>query len=276
MLLVVSGCMREPTAWVVEHESTTEGFNVPECVLVGDGVVYVSNIESLPDEYWVDDGKGYISRLHADGGIDVKRWIESKPESVIHSPKGMCLLGGYLYFTDNTRLLRCTLDGGKPEWVADGFGNANDLATDGENIWLSDTLSGKVFCIAPDGTRREIPAPESVNGITFHEGKLFAVSWDLHEIYELDPAGHQEPRAFGLADHFTNLDGIELLDDGTFIVSDFMGNKVCSVGADRTTVRTLVEIDSPADIGISRAAGRLYIPQFMQGKVSVYRIGTFE
>lgn len=272
--LVVTGCTREPRQWFAEHVSTTEGFNVPECVLVGDGVAYVSNIESLPDEYWVDDGKGYISVLNLKGGVEIKQWIESKPGAIVHSPKGMCLLGEHLYFTDNTRLMRCSLEGGDPEVVADGFGKANDLTTDGGNVWVSDTLHGKIFCMASDGTQREILAPESVNGITFHDGKMFGVSWGLHEVYELDPAGQKEPQAFGLADHFTNLDGIEVLDDGTIIVSDFMGNKVCTVSPDRSTVRTLVEVDSPADMGLNRYDGLLYIPHFMEDKVSIYRIGV--
>jgi len=270
--LVAAGCVRQPMQWEVEPVSTTEGFNVPECVLVGDGVVYVSNIESLPGEYWTDDSKGFVSVLNSDGSIKTLRWIESQPAAILHGPKGMCLLGEHLYFTDNTRLMRYTLDAGKPEVVADHFGKANDLVAKGGNIWVSDTLHGKVFAISPAGERREIPAPEGVNGLTFHAGKMFAVSWTLHEIYELDPSGENEPQAFGLADHFTNLDGIEALADGTLIVSDFKGNKVCTVSPDRTTVRTLVEIASPADIDLNRAEDLLYIPHFTENKVSIYRL----
>ncbi len=270
--LLVGGCVRQPPQWMAEHVSTTEGFSVPECVLVGDGVVYVSNIESLPGEYWVDDSKGYVSLLGLDGGIEILRWVESQPSALMHGPKGMCLLGEHLYFTDNTRLMRCTLDGGKPEVVAEGFGKANDLVANGGYVWVSDTLHGKVFAVSPDGSQREIQAPEGINGITFFNGKMFAVSWSLHEIYELDPSGKNEPQAFGLANHFTNLDGIEALDDGTLIVSDFAGNKVCTVSPDLSTVRTLVEITSPADIGLNRAEGLLYIPHFMENKLSIYRL----
>jgi hypothetical protein len=101
---------------------------------------------------------------------------------------------------------------------------------------------------------------------------MFGVSWALHEIYELDPTGKSQPQAFGLADHFTNLDGIEVLADGTFIVSDFKGNKVCTVSPDRSSVRTLVEVTSPADIGLNHEEGLLYIPHFMENKLSIYRI----
>ena len=101
---------------------------------------------------------------------------------------------------------------------------------------------------------------------------MFGVSWDLHEIDELDPSGGKAPVAFGLAEHFTNLDGIEVVEDGTFIVSDFMGNKVCAISPDRASVTTLAELDTPADIGLNRTDGLLYVPQLTQDKVAVYRI----
>jgi hypothetical protein len=129
-----------------------------------------------------------------------------------------------------------------------------------------------VYCISPDGEQREIPAPKGVNGLTFDGKRLYAVSWDLHEVYELDPTGGAQPVAFGLAEHFTNLDGIEVLCDGTFVVSDFKGNKVSAISPDRTVVKTLIELDSPADIGLNRQKHLLYVPHFLERKVSVYHL----
>ena len=78
------------------------------------------------------------------------------------------------------------------------------------------------------------------------------------------------PEPFGFAEHFTNLDGIEVLDDGTFLVSDFKGNAIWLISADRQSVRRLIELDSPADIGLDRKRMRLYVPQFMKDRVAVY------
>lgn len=264
--------------WSAEHVATIPGFHVPECALVAsDGKkIYVSNIECEPDAYWADDGKGYIAVLGSDNRVETLRWIDSRTDARLDGPKGMCLLGDRLYFTDNTRLLSCPVAGGKPEVTASGFRKANDLCTEGKNVWLSDFEAGKVFCITPEGEQREIRAPEGVNGITFHGEKFYGVSWTLHEIYELDPSGKKDPVSFGLAMHFTNLDGIEVLDDGTFLVSDFMGNKVCTISPDRSSVTTLVELHSPADIGMNRKAGLLYVPRFMKDDLFVYRIRRSE
>jgi hypothetical protein len=115
-------------------------------------------------------------------------------------------------------------------------------------------------------------APAGINGLTFFGNKMFGVSWKLHEVYELDPSGKKAPVAFGLADHFTNLDSIEVLDDGTFVVSDFMGDAVYTISPDRSRVDKLIAVPSPADIGLNRKDGLLYVPQFMKDRLSVYRL----
>ncbi|MBA4147771.1 MAG: hypothetical protein H0X66_06615 [Verrucomicrobia bacterium] len=266
--------------WTATRMSTTTNFDVPECLLFDSARkgVFVSNISAKEDEYWSDNGKGFISLIDPDGTMKNLRWLDGNVENPLHSPKGMCVVKNWLYFTDNTRLLRCKIGknsevASAPEVVAlPGTKKLNDLATDGKSVLVSDTELGKVFRIDPSGKVLEIPSPENVNGVTFHRGKIFAVSWGLHEVYELDPAGKNPPKPFGLASHFKNLDGIEVLDDGTFLVSDFMGNKVSTISPDRKTVRTLIEIESPADIGLDRKRGILYVPQFMKNQIVLFRL----
>ena len=88
----------------------------------------------------------------------------------------------------------------------------------------------------------------------------------------LDPSGDAPPKPFGLADHFTGIDGIEVLDDGSFLVTDVWGSKLFWVGADRKTVRLLAEHESPADLAIDRTRGLVFVPLFWEGKVVVYRL----
>ena len=253
------------------------GFQVPECVLpeVGSGALYVSNIEAGAGEYWSDDGCGFVTRFAPDRSR-TDRWLNSAPGAVLNAPKGMCLLKGRLFIADNHRLLSCdAATGGGLTVVADGFGNANDLATDGSSVWLSDSAEegGAVWCIAPDGSaRRQVPAPARPNGLAFHGGRLFTVAWDLHEVYELDPAGARPPQPFGQARHFTNLDGIEVLDDGTFIVSDFGGNRLCAISPDRRKVTVVARVTSPADLGLDRSRGLLYVPLFLVDEVVVFSL----
>jgi hypothetical protein len=132
-------------------------------------------------------------------------------------------------------------------------------------------LDGVVYRMDGQGVTR-IKAPAGVNGITFFKGKMFAVSWTQHDVYELDPTGKGDPVPFGLAVHFRTLDGIEVLDDGTFIVSDLTGDRVATISPDRKTVRTLIDLKTPADIGLDVARRLLYVPQFEENCVAVYRL----
>jgi len=51
-----------------------------------------------------------------------------------------------------------------------------------------------------------------------------------------------------------------------------MGDKVCVVSADRKTVKTLIELTTPADVGLNRDKRLLYIPQLTVNKVAVYNL----
>jgi hypothetical protein len=277
--LAVLGCGKKETpagSVSLELVKEIEGFSVPECFIAdkATGDIYVSNIVTDDEGYWVDDNNGFISRLDGEGNIKELKWLASTDAMAIHAPKGMTILGGYLYFADNAELKRVLLsDKSKVEVIELGeTENLNDLANDGVSVWVTDTAKGKAFKVETDGSFKEIPGPEKINGITCWKGKIFAVSWDLHEVYELDPAGVKEPVAFGLAENFVNLDCIEVLEDGTFIVSDFIGNKIAAISSDRKTVTPLAEAESAADFYIDREKGLLYQPMVLTSKAGVYKI----
>lgn len=266
-----------PIPWRLEPMNSVKGCKVPECVVVDaeNALAYISNIEAIPDEYWSDDGRGFISLMTADGKMLKRRWLNSTPDAVIHGPKGMCILRDVLYFADNSRLLSRPLQpGGQVEQLpVPDAERINDLATDGTHIFASDTTRGVIYKVDPVSKAvTMLKSPPSVNGITFHKGAFFAVSWDQHDIFELDPTGEADPVPFGLGAHFTHLDGIEVLDDGTFIVSDFDGNSIWAVGADRKAIAPLADVETPADIGLDRKRLLLYVPLFMKDEVAIFRL----
>ncbi len=268
---------RAPGKWSVSPGQAVEGLDAPECVAVdaASGAAFVSNIETSDQGYWVDDGKGFVSRLTPEGRMAALRWADSTKDLPLNAPKGMCVLNGSLYAADNTRVVRLPIAPAAPAArviAVPGAERLNDMATSRGAVWVSDTAAGKVYRIDSQGKVNTIRAPAGVNGITFAKGSMFAVSWDLHDVYELDPTGLRDPKPFGLASHFKNLDGIEVLDDGTLVVSDFTGGKVCAIDPDRKTVRTLLGAETPADIGLDRQRGILYVPMLTKNRVGVYRL----
>jgi DNA-binding beta-propeller fold protein YncE len=259
----------------LRHLFSIEGFSTPESVVIdpATGLGYVSNMATPPETYWEDTGKGFISRLRPDGTLDELRWVESTEAFVIHQPKGMAIHEGTLYVADNSRVLVLSLRDPRPPMALEvsGAQQLNDMATDGKHVYVSDTGTGRILRLDLDGQGRHelIGQIEGINGITLRDGILFAASWTLHEIFEVSLTGAHAPKAFGLDHQFTNLDGIERMPDGSFIVSDFTGNKVAAVSADRQRVKTLYELTTPADIGIDWKRGRLYVPQLQSDRVVV-------
>jgi DNA-binding beta-propeller fold protein YncE len=259
----------------LRHLFSIEGFATPESVVIdpATGLGYVSNMATPPETYWADTGKGFISRLRPDGTLDELRWVESTEAFLIHQPKGMAIHEGMLYVADNSRVLVLSLSDPRPPTALEvsGAQQLNDMATDGKHVYVSDTGTGNILRLDLDGQGRHelIGQIEGINGITLRDGILFAASWTLHEIFEVSLTGAHVPKAFGLDQQFTNLDGIERMPDGSFIVSDFTGNKVAAVSADRQRVKTLYELTTPADIGIDWKRGRLYVPQLESDRVVV-------
>ena len=97
--------------WKAEKIADIDGLDGPECMLPDPerDVVYVSNIETSTGEYWADDGSGFVSVMTPKGKIKERRWTDTSQETVLNAPKGMCILKGYLYFSDNGHLRRCKI-----------------------------------------------------------------------------------------------------------------------------------------------------------------------
>ena len=294
MMLALSGCAGRSSAppgarpnsppsgagakegWSLKEVSVLEGLRTPECVVVdpATGCPYLSNIDTDKEGFWEDDGTGFISKLKPGGAMDELKWRESKPEQKLNAPKGMCILDGVLYVTDNSRMVAFPLSKEAENKAIQNLHSGkklNDLAGDGKAVWVSDTAEGKIHRCAAEGIR-EIKSPKGINGLAFHKERMFGVSWDLHEVYELDPAGKEEPKPFGLAAEFKNLDGIEALEDGSLLVTDFPGNKVVLISPDRKTTRVLATPESPADLGIDRERGLVFVPLFMKNRMIVYKL----
>lgn len=258
--------------WSAEKLLVVDGFQTPECVLVDarTAAAYVSNVALSAEGPWADDGNGFISLLKPTGKLETLKWRQSSSRAPLHSPKGLCLLKGTLYAADNSRVACFAENGGFEQIAPPGAKMLNDLATDGADVYASDTATGKIWRLGDPST--EIAVVPSANGLTFFQGKMLAVSWEQHELYEVDPEGHAGAKPLGLAGHFKNLDGIEVLDDGTILVSDYTANKILTISPDRKSVRTLIEVQTPADFGLSRRANLLYVPSFAGNQVIVYKL----
>lgn len=89
------------------------GFSNPYGVVVDGktGMIYVSNVNG---DLEGKDDNGFISRLKNDGTVDQLRFIDgASNDIVLHAPKGMAIMGNFLYVCDIDALHAFDLTTGK-------------------------------------------------------------------------------------------------------------------------------------------------------------------
>ena len=282
MAFALTGCThhRPMKTWRLEPVCSIPGFKTPECAEVNpdNGMVYVANIFAVTrDTIGALDGNGFISTLEPGGKLKAYQAIKGTAELPVHGASGMCFFNGYLYFNDRNNLKRCPLDDPTAIEVVpipgtmSGF---NDAGCDDNYVYVSSEEKA-IYRVDAQGKGGKFVDLEGVNGIKSWKGKLFAVTTNKEksDLYELDPTGKTPPKAFGLAPAFAGIDGIEILDDGTFLITDCHGHRVYTIAPDRKTVTLIAEgLEYPADLGVDRKRGFVYIPQFFRDTVEVYRL----
>ena len=282
-LLLVSGCLSTPNShecqWRAQKLRVIGGLEAPECALVNPatGKIYASNMTPADDaegdaRYWGDDGTGSISLL-TDRALEKLHWAKSNATATLHSPKGLCIVGGQLWIADNHQVVVVDIATGKPVKALDipGAKFLNDMVSDGKYAYAADTATSRISRVGP-GPIVHYKGPASANGLGFRDGKLYCSSWAEHEIYEIDLSGKGEAKPVGLAKEFAGLDGIEALPDGSFLVSDQPKNRIVWVSADFKKTETIAEVNQPADFGIDIKRQRLYVPCFVDSTVTVFSL----
>jgi len=265
--------------WSLEPLRSIKGFQIPECAEVNpaDGTVYVSNIFGVTRDTFKElDSNGYISTLEVGGTLKERKAIEGTEDVPIHGAFGSCFMKGYIYFNDLNGLKRCRLDDLSAVEVVPVPGadhGFNDATCDGTYVYISG--NNAIFRIDAQGKGGKLVDLKGVNGLKSWNGKLFAATSDgeRSDLYEVDLTSKSPPKPFGLAPKFVGLDGVEILCDGTFLITDCRGHKVYTISPDRKTATVVVKgLEYPADLGVDHERHLVYIPQFFQGTVEVYHL----
>jgi len=256
-----------------------------------------------------ETNRAYILRLKPGGRMDVARWRASTADVPLGLPQGMCIVAGNLYVATPDHVVVYPLTGDKPGRVVmvPGTKYLRGMATDGTSAYVVDSEAWRVYRVVDEGPAAdakspaaeskspaadaksptaeakpapaaksvqpvEIKAPPDVIGIAFAGKQLFAVSGQLHEIYELDTSGKDEPTPLGLDKEFNGPVAIQTVDDGSLIVADAGGHQLVLVTPDHKKVRVLATVTSPGMIALDAKRGFLYVPLHVSDRVNVYRL----
>lgn len=260
------------------------GFSTPESVLhdTEADVYLVSNINGAPLD---EDGNGFISRLSPEGEVLELKWIDGEVEGVtLSAPKGMAIQDGTLWVTDIdcVRMFDAASGAATGEVCVEGASFLNDLAPHPEGgVILTDM--GRDASFQPAGTdavyhlRDGELAPiyqgddlGGPNGVAVSDGGVSVVTFFGGEIFQLDERG---TRTDVMAVEGAQFDGVEVLSDGSLLVSDWGASCVHRVTPAGEATCVVAEVEGPADIGVDVQRNRVLIPLFMANEVWIRPIG---
>ena len=239
-------------------------------------VYYISNING---GMLAVDGNGFISRVDPKTMRVELEWIRG-----LDGPKGMAVLGDTLYVSDILAVRKFDRRTGAPrgEVPLPGASFINDIATDGRDVYVSDTgiAMGPGLQFLDTGTdaiwkisggrAQKIAAGNHLrgpNGLDFAGGRLRVVTFGSNELYELDGDGRREVQKFP----GEQLDGLVHLADGSPVVTSWEADQIFAAGEDGVRA-VLASIPSPADIGYDAQRSLLLVPRPMNNQVTIHRL----
>jgi len=242
------------------------GFSTPESVLHDPetDVYLVANINGDPS---ARDGNGFISRVSPEGEVIALKWIDGEVEGVtLDAPKGMALTGERLFVADITvvRVFDRGSGDSLDEIPVEGATFLNDVAAaeDG-TVYVTDSGTGVIHRIRPDGTLEQAGQTKNPNGIHVR-GETILVTGGSNQIFRLGDEGALTPE---YETPTGGLDGLILLDDGSVLVSSWDGMAVYQFDADGQVSTLFSGIKSPADIGFDSQRRLVLIPHFEDDQV---------
>ena len=237
-------------------------------------VYYISNIAG---GMLTVDGNGFISRFDPKTGRVELEWIRG-----LDGPKGMALVGDTLYVSDILAVRKFDRRTGAPLGAIKlpGASFINDIATDGRNVYVSDTGiamgpgvqfletgTDAIWKITGDRAEKIAAGRElhNPNGLDFIDGELRVVTFGSNELYELDGDQPRTIRKFP----GEQLDGLVHLADGSPVVTSWEADQIFHVENDDVRA-VLASIPSPADIGYDMKRRLLLVPRPMNNQVTIH------
>jgi len=255
-------------------------FRNPESVLhdPARGILYVSNVDG---DVTAKDGRGFISQLGVDGKLMALEWV-----SGLNAPKGMALANDRLYVADIDELVEIDPASGAvvKRYAAPEAKFLNDVAADATgNVYVSDMLTNKIHLLNEGVLLDWMAGPEleNPNGLTVKGEKLYVGTWGvMKDGFATEVPGRIKVVSladlsvadFGSATPVGNMDGVEVLEAGTVLATDWVAGGLLAVSPDGE-VQHLLDLDQgSADLAYIPDSNTVIIPMMSSGFVAAYRL----
>ena len=244
--------------------TTTDGLKTPESVLydVKSNVIYVANINGNASD---KDGNGFISLLDLDGKMNKLEWVTG-----LNAPKGQAIYNGNLYVADIDELVVINIKEAKivQRHKIENAIFLNDVASSEDGtIFISDTRDNKIYALVNGKVSLwlEDKSIISPNGLWAEKGKLYI---GTGQILQTDIKS-KEIKV--LVSDCGGIDGLEKLENGEFIYSNWQGRIFVTKGTESIKLLDTVDKQNTADIDFVPGKNLVLVPTFLANSVDAYQ-----
>jgi sugar lactone lactonase YvrE len=257
-----------------------KGLAQPESVVQdpATGSIYVTNIAGAIMQ---KDGNGFIARLRPDGTIIEREWVKG-----LNAPTGMALHDRTLFVADVDELIEINVASGEitKRHEAKGAVFLNDVAV-GEDgtVYASDTPMNTIWRFK-DGTLEPWLANDALNGpngLLPQGDKLIVASFgklpgegqkqELGGLLVVD-LEDQSVSKLGSGEPIGNLDGLQLLQPGVYLVTDWAAGVLYRVDAKGKADRLIKLSKGSADLNYLPDKNTVLIPIMLNNSLVAYAL----
>jgi sugar lactone lactonase YvrE len=257
-----------------------KGLAQPESVVQdpATGSIYVTNIAGAIMQ---KDGNGFIARLRPDGTIIEREWVKG-----LNAPTGMALRDRTLYVADVDELIEINVASGEigKRYEAKGAIFLNDVAV-GEDgtVYASDTPMNTIWRLK-DGALEPFLANDALNGpngLLPQGDKLIVASFgklpgegQKQELGGLLAVNleDQSVSKLGDGDPIGNLAGLQLLQPGFYLVTDWDAGVLYRVDAKGKADRLIKLSKGSADLIYLPDKKTVLIPIMLNNSLVAYAL----
>jgi sugar lactone lactonase YvrE len=258
----------------------TKGMAQPESVVEdpATGAIYVSNINGAVMQ---KDGNGFISKLSPQGKMLERQWVKG-----LNAPTGLAIHDRTLYAADVDQLIEINAASGEilKRYDAKGAVFLNDVAVDDAGaVYVSDTPMNTIWRLK-DGSFEPWLANDALNGPNglFVQGdKLIVASLgkvqsqgQKKELGGLLSVSIEDQKVskIGKGDLIGNLDGLQALQPGVYLITDWAQGAVFRVDA-KGKVDQLIDLNQgSADLTYLPGKKMLLIPMMLDNSLVTYAL----
>jgi sugar lactone lactonase YvrE len=224
-----------------------KGLEQPESVVQdpATGAIYVSNIAGAIMQ---KDGNGFIAKLRPDGTVIERYWVKG-----LHAPTGLALHDRTLYVVDVDELVEINVASGEivKRYPAKGAIFLNDVGADEDGtVYASDTPMNTIWRLK-DGNFEPWLANDALNGpsgLLVQGDKLIVAAFgklpgegqkqELGGLFAVN-LEDQSLTKLGKGEPIGNLDGLQALQPGTYLLTDWAAGGLYRVDAKGKVERLL-------------------------------------